>query len=109
MQNAEYACNSFFTEIVTEAYGEIPWGEGAENGIVIVSAYNVETQSGTVEVTYTLMNEPNTGTSIAITFTLENERVSVSEIIVDGVKEGIPDEAKESVLIWLLLDVNYSE
>ena len=58
-------------------------------------------------ITYTLMDEPNAGTPIVITFALEGERVSVSEILVDGIKEKIPDEAKESVLIWLLLDANY--
>ena len=107
VQDVEDACNSFFTEIVTKAYGEIPWGEGTENGIIIESDYNVESQSGSVMITYTLMDEPNAGTPLAITFALEGERVSVSEILVDGVKEEIPDEAKESVLIWLLLDVNY--
>lgn len=107
VQDAEDACNSYFTEIVTKAYGEVPWGEGTENGIVIEPDYNVENQSGTVVITYTLMDEPNTGTPIAITFTLEGERVSVSEIIVAGEKAEMPDEAKEIVLIWLLLDVNY--
>lgn len=107
LQNAQDACNSFFSEIVMSAYGEVPWGEGTENGIVIDSNYNVESQSGTVAISYTLINEPHAGTHIAVTFTLEGERVSLSEILVDGVKEEIPDEAKESVLIWLLLDANY--
>lgn len=107
VQDAEDACNSFFSEIVKNAYGEIPWGEGTENGIVIESDYSVESQSGTVVISYTLMDAPHEGTDIAITFDLESERVSVSEILVDGAKQDIPDEAKDSVLIWLLLDANY--
>ncbi|SHJ69718.1 hypothetical protein [Hespellia stercorisuis] len=107
VQDAEDACNSFFSEIVMNSYGEIPWGEGTENGIIIKSDYSVESQSGTVAISYTLMDTPHEGTDIAITFALESERVSVSEILVDGVKQEIPDEAKDSVLIWLLLDVNY--
>ena len=103
----EMPCNSFFSEIVKNAYGEIPWGEGTENGIVIESDYSVESQSGTVVISYTLMDAPHEGTDIAITFDLESERVSVSEILVDGAKQDIPDEAKDSVLIWLLLDANY--
>ena len=90
-----------------KSYGEIPRGEGTENGTIIEPDYNVESQSGSVMITYTLMDEPNAGTPIVITFALEGERVSVSEILVDGIKEKIPDEAKESVLIWLLLDANY--
>lgn len=107
VQDAKDACNSFFTEIVMKSYGEIPRGEGTENGTIIEPDYNVESQSGSVMITYTLMDEPNAGTPIVITFALEGERVSVSEILVDGIKEKIPDEAKESVLIWLLLDANY--
>lgn len=107
VQDAEDACNSFFTEIIINAYDEIPWGEGMENGIIIESHYDVESQSGTVTISYTLMDEPHTGTHIAITFTLEEDKVSVSEILVDGIKAEVPDEAKESVLIWLLLDSNY--
>lgn len=107
VQDAEDACNSFFSEIVKNAYGEIPWGEGTENGIVIESDYSVESQSGSVAISYTLMDAPHKGVHIAITFALEGERVSVSEISEDGVKQEIPNEAKDSVLIWLLLDSNY--
>ena len=107
IQDAEDACNSFFTEIVINAYDEIPWGEGMENGLEIESDYNVETQSGLVTITYTLMDEPNTGTPISITFNLEGDRVSVSEVLVSGEETEISNKTKESVLIWLLLDVNY--
>lgn len=107
VQDAEDACLSFFGEIVMKAYDEIPWGEGTENGVIIESDYSVESQSGAVAISYTLMDEPNAGTHIVINFVLEDDKVGVSEVLVDGVKQDLPEDAKDSVLVWLLLDANY--
>ena len=107
VQDAKDACLSFFTEIVMNTYNEIPWGEGTENGVKITSDYSQESQSGTVTISYTLMDEPNAGTQIVMDFALEADQVSISQISIDGVKQELPAEAKDSVLIWLLLDKNY--
>lgn len=107
VQDAKDACLSFFTEIVMDTYNEIPWGEGTENGVIINSDYSEESQSGAVAISYTLIDEPNAGTQIVMDFALEADRVSVSKILVDGVEQELPAEAKDSVLIWLLLDKNY--
>lgn len=53
------------------------------------------------------MDEPNAGTHIVINFVLEDDKVGVSEVLVDGVKQDLPEDAKDSVLVWLLLDANY--
>lgn len=107
VQDAKDACLSFFTEIVMNTYNEIPWGEGTENGVIINSDYSEESQSGTVTISYTFMDEPNVGTQIVMDFALEADRVSVSKISVDGVEQELPADAKDSVLIGLLLDKNY--
>jgi len=107
VQDAKDACLSFFTEIVMDTYNEIPWGEGTENGVIINSDYSQESQNGTVTISYALMDEPNAGTQIVMDFALEGDRVSVSKISIDGVEQELPAEAKDSVLIWLLLDKNY--
>ncbi|MPM77523.1 hypothetical protein SDC9_124529 [bioreactor metagenome] len=106
-QNAKDACLSFFTEIVMNTYNEIPWGEGTENGVKISADYSQESQSGTVTISYALIDEPNAGTQIVMNFTLEADQVSVSMISIDGVEQELPTDAKDSVLIWLLLDKNY--
>ena len=90
-----------------DTYNEIPWGEGTENGVLINSDYSQESQNGTVTISYALMDEPNAGTQVVMDFTLEGDRVSVSKISIDGVEQELPAEAKDSVLIWLLLDKNY--
>lgn len=59
VQDAEDACNSFFSEVVMNAYNEVPWGEGTENGVIIESEYSVKSQSGAVAISYTLMDEPH--------------------------------------------------
>lgn len=107
VQDAKDACLSFFTEIVMDTYNEIPWGEGIENRVIINSDYAQESQTGTVTIFYALMDEPNAGTQIVMDFALEADRVSVTKISVDGVEQELPAEAKDSVLIWLLLDKNY--
>lgn len=107
VQDAKDACLSFFTEIVMDTYNEIPWGEGTENGVIINSDYSQESQNGTVTISYALMDEPNAGTQVVMDFALEGDRVSVSKISIDGVEQELPAEAKDSVLIWLLLDKNY--
>lgn len=107
VQDAKDACLSFFTEIVMDTYNEIPWGEGTENRVIINSDYAQESQTGTVTIFYALMDEPNAGTQIVMDFALEADRVSVTKISVDGVEQELPAEAKDSVLIWLLLDKNY--
>ena len=107
VQDAKDACQSLFTEILMNSYNEIPWGEGTENGVIIDFDYSEESQSGTVAISYTLMDEPHAGTHIAMDFALEGDRVSVAKISKDGVEQELPADAKESVLIWLLLDKNY--
>ncbi|MEA4869633.1 hypothetical protein SDC9_69583 [bioreactor metagenome] len=109
VQDAKDACLSFFTEIVMDTYNEIPWGEGTENGVIINSDYSEESQNGTVTISYTLMDEPNAGTQIVMDFALKGDRVSVSKISIDGVEQELSADAKDSVLIWLLLDKNYEE
>jgi hypothetical protein len=79
VQDAKDACLSLYTEIIMNTYNEIPWGEGMENGVIINSDYSEESQSGTVAISYTLMDEPHAGTSLAIDFALETDRVSVSK------------------------------
>jgi cytoskeletal protein RodZ len=106
-QDAKDACLSFFTEIVMNTYNEIPWGEGTENGVKINSDYSQESQSGTVTISYALMDEPNAGTQIVMDFALEADQVSISKISIDGVEQELPADAKDSVLIWLLLDKNH--
>lgn len=107
VQDAKDACLSFFTEIVMDTYNEIPWGEGTENGVIINSDYSEESQNGTVTISYTLMDKPNEGTRIVMGFALEADQVSISQISIDGVEQELPADAKDSVLIWLLLDKNY--
>lgn len=107
VQDAKDACLSFFTEIVMDTYNEMPWGEGTENGVIINSDYSEESQSGTVAISYTLKDEPNAGTQIVMDFALEADQVSISKISIDGVEQELPADAKDSVLIWLLLDKNY--
>lgn len=108
-QDIEDACFSFFTDVVLKAYGEIPWGVGQENGATIDSTnLSEDLKSGEVTVSYVLEEEPHSGVNLSIVFAIDGERVGVSEILVDGAKQEIPDDAKDSVLIWLLLDANYT-
>ena len=109
-QTIEDACFSFFTDIVVNAYGEIPRGVEAKNGTVIDSTnLSANLKSGEVIASYTLEEDPHTDVNVAIAFNVKGERVSISGILVDGITEELPDDAKESVLIWLLLDRNYQE
>jgi hypothetical protein len=107
VQDAKDACLSLYTEIIMNTYNEIPWGEETENGVIINSGYSEESQSGTVAISYTLMDEPNAGTQIVMDFALEGDQVSISKISIDGVEQELSADAKDSVLIWLLLDKNY--
>jgi hypothetical protein len=53
------------------------------------------------------MDEPNAGTQIVMGFALEADQVSISQISIDEVEQELPADAKDGVLIWLLLDKNY--
>lgn len=104
----EDACLSFFVEVVLKSYDEIPWGVGYENGVKVDSkGLSADLKSGEVIVSYTFEEEPNEGVNLAIKFKIDDERVGVSEVLVDGVKQDIPEDAKDGVLIWPLLDINY--
>ena len=53
------------------------------------------------------MDESNAGAHVVMDFVLEADRVSISPVSIDGVEQELPADAKDSVLIWLLLDKNY--
>lgn len=107
-QDIEDACDSFFGEIIMEGYKEITWGVGTENGIKIDSTnVSSDLKSGDVKVSYTLLEGTNSGVNLTIMFYVDVERIGISEILVNNITQEIPDSEKESLLIWLLLDINY--
>ena len=111
IQYVEDACFSFFTDLVMNTYGEVPWGIGfGENGTEIDSTkLSGDLKSGEVVVSYTLEDAPHNGINLIYKFNIYDERIGISEILADGIEQEIPEDSRDSVLIWILLDINYKE